>query len=183
MKTIRIFSVLVAIIGMLFTLACMKNEDRRTTADYVKDLEQAPNLIGFWICYDKDGLKYTNGFREPNANDSSKIIPVVYEYRADGTDFVYYLKKENDHYIHSYNPATKTSLDYWYTATNESSETIVYDVQDAGNNLSRTELEFRYLPYSVDTIIYGDYSTNTHFLMVRIADPSKILSTLEIEEY
>jgi len=183
MKTIKNFSVLAVIIVMLFTLACMKDEEWRTTADYVKDFEQAPNLVGFWICYDEDGLKYTNGFREPNANDSSKILALIYEYRADGTDFMYYLKKENGHYTHSYDPASIISLDYWYTETIESDETIVYDVQDAGSNLSRTELEFYYLPYNVDTIIFSDYSTGIHCLMVRIADPSKILSTLEIEEY
>ena len=181
MKIIKHFSALTVILAMLFSLACNK-EEGQSPADYVKGLEHDPNVVGFWIGYVDAKFQTIQGEFKVIVSDTSTIFSALSEYNSDGADFSYALKKENGHYIHSYDPTTKTSLDYWYSGPSSSAERVVYDVYSTDGINSSTRIDFDYMIYNVDTLVINDRNTGIKRLLVRVADPSKIPSTLKILE-
>jgi outer membrane lipoprotein-sorting protein len=175
------FFALTIILALLFSLACNK-DDEQNPADYVKDLEQDTNVVGFWMGYVDAKFETIQGEFKVIVSDTSTIFPALSEYQSDGADFSYALKKENGHFIHSYDPASQNSLDYWYSGPSSSTERIVYDVYSIdGKNIS-TRIDFDYMVYNIDTLVINDRNTGVKRLLVRVADPSKIPSTLKIKE-
>ncbi len=161
-------------------LACNKSEDAEP-ATYVKDFEHDTNVIGYWIGFTDAEIKSINGKVVVIMSDTSTILPAVSEYRADGADFSYDLKKENGEFIHSYDPNAKRNMNYWYSGSSSATEKVVYDVYSIdGKNISTT-LDFDYQVYNTDTLIINDRGTNTKRVLVRLEDPSKIPPTLKID--
>jgi len=181
MKWIKYFAAIIMVSGMLFTMACKKAEVQ-TPADYVKDLEHDPNVVGYWIGYAYAKFETINGKFIVIVSDTSTIFPAVSEYQSSGADFAYSLKKENGNYIHAYDPSTQSSLNYWYSGPSSSNERVVYDVYSIDGKSVSTRIDFDYQVYNVDTLIANDHNTGFKRLLVRVADPSKIPSTLKIKE-
>jgi hypothetical protein len=166
--------------AMMMSVSC--SDDDVDVAAYVKDKEQDPAVVGYWIGFEDAEIKTINGKLVLIMSDTSTIYPSVSQYVEDGSDFAYALKKENGHFIHSYDPSTKISLNYWYTGPSTATESVLYEVYSIdGKNISTT-IDFDYMEYNTDTLIINDRTTDKKRVLVRVADPSNIPSTLKIKE-
>jgi len=180
MKKIQLFASIVLVMGVLLAVSC-KKKDTITPEEFVQDKPHDKDVIGYWIGYADVTFKTVNGELILDVTDTSTIYPAVNEYKKDGSDFSYRLKKENGHYIHSYDPNSKISLNYWYTGVSGNQKTL-YDVFSIGGADPSSTIDFDYQVYNTDTLIIHIYSTDEKRLLVRIADPSKIPSGLKIKE-
>jgi len=181
MKNIKILALFFGFAALIFTAACNKDDDV-SPAEFVKDKEQDTAVIGYWLGFEDAEIKSINGKIVIVMSDTSTIYPSVNEYRADGADFSYSLKKKDGDFIHEYDPDTRISLNYWYTGPSTATEKVLYDVYTIdGKNISTT-IDFDYFKYNVDTLIINDRNQDEKRVLVRIADPSKISSTLKIKQ-
>lgn len=180
MKKIHLFISIIVFTGALFTISCTKKVVV-TPSEYVQDKPHDRDVIGFWVGYADVTFKTINGALVLDVTDTSTIYPAVSEYKSDGSDFSYQLKKENGHYTHAYDPNTKNSLNFWYTGISGNQKTL-YEVYSIGDASPSTRVDFDYEVYNTDTLIIHVYSSGEKRLLVRVADPSKIPSGLKIKE-
>ena len=180
MRKYGIYIALIIGLGFLVMNSCKKDEIQ-SPADYVKDKPHDPQMVGYWIGFVDAKFKTIGGKLVVYVSDTSTIYPAVSEYQSGGEDFTYQLKKENGHYIHSYDPASKTSSNYWYSGESDK-EKVIYDVYALSGSSPSSYVEFDYIVYNTDTLITTDYNSAETRLIVRVDDPSKIPSTLKIKE-
>ena len=180
MKYLRIYLVFFIGLGVLALGSCKKDEVQ-TPADYVKELPHDADIIGSWIGFVDVKFTSVGGEIILDVTDTSTIYPAISKYNSDGSDFSYSLKRENGHYIHSYDPNTKNSMNFWYSGVSGKQKTV-YNVFAQEGAAPSTNVDFDYEVYNTDTLIVVDYSSNEKRLIVRVADPSNIPSTLKIKE-
>jgi hypothetical protein len=170
------------IIGLfVLVLGACKKDPVQTPAEFVQDKPHDPNMVGYWIGFADAKIEVVSGVIKVTLTDTSTIFPAVSEFQSGGADFSYVLKKENGNYIHSYDPNSKNSENYWYSGVS-GKEKVVYDVYALGGGEPSSYLEFDYIVYNTDTLITTDYTHGETRVLVRLADPSKIPSTLKIKQ-
>jgi hypothetical protein len=72
-------------------------------------------------------------------------------------------------------------MHFWYSGVSGKQKTV-YNVFAQGGSAPSTNVDFDYEVYNTDTLIIVDYASNEKRLIVRVADPSNIPSTLKIKE-
>lgn len=180
MKSLSIYFIVFIGLSVILLGSCKKDEPQ-SPADFVKDKPHDVDMVGYWIGYVYVKYQYYGGKIMPDVTDTSTIYAAVSEYQSSGADFSYGLKKKNGHYIHSYDPATKNSEQYWFSGISGKQKTI-YDVFAQAGAEPSTFVDFDYEVYNTDTLIIVDYGTGEKRLLVRVADPANIPSTLKIKE-
>lgn len=180
MRKIGFYLAIILGLGVVVLSSC-KKDPVQTPAEFAQERPHDPDMVGYWIGFVDAKFQTVGGKLIVIVSDTSTIYPAVSEFQSGGADFSYVLKKENGNYTHAYDPASKNSENYWYSGVS-GNEKVVYDVYQFGDGEPSTYLEFDYKVYNTDTLIITDYYTAETRLLVRIADPSKILLTLNIKE-